>query len=614
MKSTLMRLREKTKTLLAPRHEFCHESLSFRRQYAAAILLQTQLSDEISPMDNFELLRLFTTALNLKKEDVKLVIRLASEKEAVLEHILVILDERKKHTIFLMDLCTMSFTGKGYGEKEEEAIDIYGDLFHFPKVELRLLKELMQAALTNNPQECMKLYANAMQVRMAFTLENLRYYIPELSYTTVLDVNAFSSGKTTIINGQAEVREPLVLPRDCTLIVQNAKLSFSAPIVMDGGRLQLIDSELCYLKGDYGHFINIKHEGDVTVKRCQFYGHNYSGALRQEGGSLTVCDSSFYESNKKSAIVFLGREFRITHSLFQNCFTGEQGAAVFASAERGEISDCSFHRCFAQTGGALHLTAPIEVNNCSFSGCHAKGFANSIYYIGVGQGRLHNLVFEHSEDERKEVIQELREEHIEALDYKIELSAYFVTPCCFGRVKPLCVHNAMLFLSGVMRLEGGGYFDHAIVKPYHFAGKDMINISNGSGFEAVDTEFDGGEEFGIFYATGTKVVLSGCMFKNTANGRAIYNSVDLLCEDTVFSNCSDGAIYGSRAVIKNSTFVNCRSDTGAGVYLVGNKGYIKNCVFDRCIAVKNGGGISYFGNYQIQQCQFSECKPDEIGR
>lgn len=614
MKSTLMRLKEKTKTLLAPKHEFYNEPLSFRRQYAAAILLQTQLSDEISPMDNFELLRLFTAALNLKKEDVKAVIRLASKKEEVLEHILSILDDRGKQTIFLMDLCTMSYTGKEYGEKEEEAIDIYGDLFHFPKVELRLLKELMQAALNNNSQECMNLYANAMQVRMAFTLENLRYYIPELSYTTVLDVNAFSSGKTTVINGQNEVREPLVLPRDCTMVVRNAKLSFSAPIVMDGGRLELIDSELCYLKGDFEHFINIKHGGSVVVKRCQFYGHNYSGVLRQEGGKLEISDSSFYESNGKSAIVFLGKECKITHSLFQNCFTREQGAALFASAERGEISDCSFHRCFAKTGGALHLTAPIELYHCSFSGCHAKGFGNSVYYIGVAQNRLHNMVFEHARDEREEVIQELREEHVSALDGKIELSTYFVAPCHFGRAKPLYVHNALLLLSGVMRLEGGGYFEHVVVKPHHFSGKDMINISNGSSVEVIDTEFDGGEAFGIFYATGTKLVLTGCMFKNTANGRAVYNSVDLLCEDTVFSNCLDGAIYGSRAIVKNSTFVNCRSDTGAGVYLAGNKGYIKNCVFDRCIAVKNGGGISYFGNYQIQQCQFSECRPDEIGK
>lgn len=100
MKSTLMKLKEKTKTWLSPKHQFYNESIEFRENYAAAILLQTQLSQEITPMDNFELLRLFTFGLHLGREEVKQVISYARNRERILENILQMLDTEKKQTVF----------------------------------------------------------------------------------------------------------------------------------------------------------------------------------------------------------------------------------------------------------------------------------------------------------------------------------------------------------------------------------------------------------------------------------------------------------------------------------------------------------------------------------
>ena len=191
MKSTLMRLKEKTKTLLSPKHDFLTRPLVFRRWYAAAILLQTQLSEEISPMDNFELLRLFTFGLHLQKEDVKQVIVLAAQREEVLNHILELLTTPLEQLLFLMDLFTMSYTGVQFGEKEVQAVEIYAELFHIPSVQVTLLRQLIKAAMDGDCDGCMKLYANMKQLKMDLTVEHIRYYIPQLSYVAVIENDFF---------------------------------------------------------------------------------------------------------------------------------------------------------------------------------------------------------------------------------------------------------------------------------------------------------------------------------------------------------------------------------------------------------------------------------------
>lgn len=613
MKSTLMKLKEKTKTWLSPKHQFYNESIEFRENYAAAILLQTQLSQEITPMDNFELLRLFTFGLHLGREEVKQVISYARNRERILENILQMLDTEKKQTVFLLDLYNMSYTGYGFGEKESEAIEIYGELFHFPKIQLRLLRQLIKEAMDNHAEECMKLYANMMQLKMSCTLENIRYYIPELEYTTVFDAHAVYPGKTIIINGQCEIREEVEIPAGCELRIENAILSFAAPIRLRGGKLTILDSELEYTKGVFTTMFFVEKESEVSVSNTQVYCRNHCGFLWQHGGNLHISKLSVYETNFQSAVVFQGRKIQLDNSCFQDCYCEKEGAAVWAKADEGNIVKCHFTECMAGQGGAVYAAFPVKIEGCIFDGCHARKLGNSIYYKGVAQGVVHGCIYEASRDERGELVQEIGEEQ-ECMQLKeICYSTCFMGTFSSLEKCPVYAHDVHLYLHKPLRLSGGFTLEHGILKAYEMEGKDMLDVSNGSPVVFRDSVLDGDEKHGILKATGTKVTLLSCVVKNTAGGRAVYSAVDLLCEDTVFSNCLDGAVYGSRAVIRDSSFVNCRSDTGAGIYLAGNKGLIKNCEFERCIARINGGGISVFGNYPIEQCRFRECEPDDRG-
>lgn len=610
MKSTLMRLKEKTKTLLSPKHAFLTRPLAFRRWYAAAILLQTQLSEEISPMDNFELLRLFTFGLHLQKEDVKQVIVLAAQREEVLNHILELLTTPLEQLLFLMDLFTMSYTGVQFGEKEVQAVEIYAELFHIPSVQVTLLRQLIKAAMDGDCDTCMKLYANMKQLKMDLTVEHIRYYIPQLSYVAVIENDFFSPGKEVELTGQCEIRNPLTIPKGCHVTIRDARILWGAPLLFEGDSLTLSDCEIECNAVIKSPLLTITSEAQVRLDHVKAYCHNYCGVLWQEKGKLTVEACEYYETNRENAIYFRGKAAVIQNSQFEDCYTAEDGAAIRLLAEEGQIADCRFLRCMGKRGGAVFTMSPVTVSKCVFEHCHAMELANSLYYVGLAE-RYIKLPYTVKDQivPKEEIVQEIWETEDLASLGEIHYSIYFAKGASFSRHQPISAQHVTFYLGETLHSTGEVRLGDVTVIPYGFKGKDLWDISNGSLFYAEHCEFEGGEEHGIFYATGTGLTLIDCLIHDTGGGRAVYNSLDLSCERTIFSNCMGGAVYGSRARIKDCTFLNCREDKGAGIYLAGNKGYIKNCVFDRCIASFSDGGISTFGNYQVYDCHFIECEP-----
>ncbi|MCR4716805.1 MAG: right-handed parallel beta-helix repeat-containing protein [Lachnospiraceae bacterium] len=612
MKSTLMRLKEKTRTWLSPKHEFNSESIEFKEYYAAAVLLQTQLSDAVSPMDHFELLRLLSFGLGLGKEEVKTAISLSRNKEKVLERVLLMLDSPKKQTMFLMDLYMLSYVGDGFGDKEEQAIEIYGELFHFGRAEMRLIRSMIEAAMSEKPEECMNVYYNMSQLKMDCSLENVRYYIPELEYTSVIDTSALYPGRTVHINGQCRLREVLVIPKGCHVVFQNVKLKLSAPIIVEDAKVEIINSEFTYDGGSFSSMIRLSGESSLIVRSSKFYCRNYCGAILQKSGYLDMVDATFYESNMKSAVEFNGDEMVIVKCHFYECFLNGNGAAISSTAKRGMIGNCDFEHCRSHYGGAIYVKSPVKIVDSRFRLCHSSKLGNSIYYLGDAMKHVNRLVYESDYEERDELVQryESVDDFVDVTE--INCSTHFANELPLHFTKRMYIHDAYLYLNSTLKLSGGLLMEQCQIKPYDFTGEDLLETINGSAVEIKSTTFDGMGMFGGIAATGTKISMYSSVFKNTNKGRAIYNSVDLFCDECIFNNCLGGAVYGSRALIKNTLFVNCRADRGGGCYLAGSKGLIKNSTFEKCVAMVDGGAVSRFGNYQVEGCTFSECEPNDV--
>lgn len=609
MKSTYMKLREKAKTYLAPRHPFHSRDVEFRERYAAAVLLQTQLSDQVTSQDNFELARLLTFGLELNRGQVIETIRYAGNREKVLDYCLDRISEKQEKIIFLLDLWNVSYTGSDFGDKEREAILIYSELFHVSQLELSELRKFIKDALKDDADACIQDYEHMQSLGMPVNMGILRYYIPGLEYTTVVDPSAFTSGKNVILTGLCEIRDPVVIPRGCTLTFHNARVMFYCPVAVAGGNVKVLDSDLEYRHGSFSSFFNIDSGGKCLFSGATFICHNACGGIHQKGGSLTVSDCRFYDTNTGSAIYFSGEEINVSDCQFRDCFNTDRGAAICIDQGRGTISSSNFLRCMSDRGGAVAAVEPVVLTGLVFSGCHASVMGFSIYYEGVGQNFIKRCIYENSTDDRLETVQVVRDHDIERLGDEITLSVWFPGNVHLNGSSRIHMENINLYLSHCMRVVCGLDLYHVNMIPWEFAGDDMVDCQNGGSIAASDCTFDGAGKFGIFKATGTRIEMKSCEIANTAGGRAVYNSVNLTCDDCIFTNCLGGGIYGSRAIVRNCIFVNCRGDRGAGIALTGSKGIIKQCTFDRCIASIADGAVNTFGNYQVTDCSFRECEP-----
>ena len=612
MKTTLMKIKEKTKAWLSPQHPFHDLSRKDKCYYAAAILLQTQLSESVSPVDHFELLRLYTFGLRFNREDVTEVIRLSKNKEFVLEYVLDLLIKKEEQIIFLLDLSNVSYNGSSFGEKEWQAIDIYGELFHIPKNQVNMIKRFIKSAVISDCEECMKIFSNMMQMGMECSLESLRYYIPELEYTTVVDSDSMISGQYMELKGQCEIRKPFVVPRNCRVEIQNAKVILCAPVVIEGGELVITDSEVSYLEGEYESFFTAK-DCNVIIKNSCFYCGNVCSVLKQNKGNLYIDNCEVYDSNRVSAVAFEGTDMQIKDSSFHECYHNDKGGAIVAQAVNGSIENCRFNRCCAVRGGAIATWAPMRITSCSFCECHALEYGNSIYYEGVAQERVENCLYEDTMEERSQLVQAIfSTEEIQHLN-EIKVSTYLGVPFYHGVDSSMWIHNATIYLASPMILKGGLRMEHVTMIAQGLLSGDLIDVSNGRAVTMIDCQLDGGQRNGIINATGTKLTVRDCIFAHSKEGRAVYNSVDFECENSVFNSCESGAVYGTRAIIRNSIFINCRGKRGAALYLVSNKGLIKGCTFEKCVAETSGGALITFGNYQVVNCVFKECKPNNCG-
>ena len=85
------------------------------------------------------------------------------------------------------------------------------------------------------------------------------------------------------------------------------------------------------------------------------------------------------------------------------------------------------------------------------------------------------------------------------------------------------------------------------------------------------------------------------------NGVAIWESENII--DCIFINGKTGAIYSNKANIKNCTFINNTSPTGAPIHISGNNGNLNDCTFIKNTGY-NGGAIYIDGD----GCNINNCK------
>ncbi|HEX3075436.1 MAG TPA: right-handed parallel beta-helix repeat-containing protein [Lachnospiraceae bacterium] len=610
----LTKLNRKKKTWISPKHPLFFEDVSFKIQYCAGIFAHAGLNKTVNTLNNFELERLMIKGLGLNAKDMAQVIKLATDDSRIVDDIILTLKSWMNRYIFLLDLINVSMRSTPLSESEEQSIAIYSHLLGIETDAKNLLYRFVKASFDLELDYCLKVFEQMNRLNIPLAMTELKYYVPDIEYTTRIENKSIIQGEVLRLVDQCVVNGELIVPQNSTLIIDNAVVYLYGSIIVDGGILIVRDSSIINKTDFNKSLIEVKSYSEIqiyhSVLDCRYVG----SAINQQNGNLTMDNSKVYHTTKTSAIRFWGNSITIDRTKFHKCFTVDNGAAIQIQSGKGRINECRFRECEARNGGAIYVSSDIMITCCKFKLCLALQYGSAIYYNGEAKSNVQDCEYNDCYPEKEELIQyihDVKEKFIHK-EYHINISTIVDIPIVVEELGILCIEDAVVYVrhgiqcKGILELKNSRFVVDGMLE------RDMFDIVRARGCMVDHCEFDGKDRSSIFRATGARMAISHSLFRNIRNGRAIYDAKEPKISDTIFSYCGDGAIYTSAGSIERCTFINCRQKSGAGIIMYGSRGLIKNCRFIRCVSDYSGGGIDATGGHTILECEFTDCKPNNI--
>lgn len=330
-----------------------------------------------------------------------------------------------------------------------------------------------------------------------------------------------------------------------------------------------------------------------TVRRCTFVdcaSPNGSGgaiARNNDTGIVRLYDCEFSNCSAKNAGAAQGVSV-VADCRFTNCTVKDSngGGAIWQNIADAEIRGSDFINCSSgnKNGGALYLTKPAKLADCTFTGCTAANSGGAaIYASGEAQG----------------------------------LS---LTNCVFTTCSTTANNGGALNFSGAASLMDCVFND--CTAPTHGGA-----ILTSAAINLARCQFSGcrAQYGGAVGLTGSGTAeFSACSFTSntcTQQGSAICLNAagTLLVSDCTFKGNSISAsgtiAYRSanNATIKidRSTFINNSAARGAGMFcdVTAKEILVRNCLFAGCVTSTGNGGMALElkGTCTVDNCTFANC-------
>lgn len=409
----------------------------------------------------------------------------------------------------------------------------------------------------------------------------------------------------------------------------------------------------------------------VTLKNINFINGNASsgGAICFENGNLTIIGCNFSNnvgngtSSMGGAIFFEGNDLLIADSKFMSNEAYEYGA-VFADSLTAEVRNTEFSKNGAEDYGALAvLGGDVLIDKCSFSNNSARYYGGAILFREInatvsdctftknsaksggaiqwigGKGRILNSKFigntAKSFTSTGGAIDILNTE-----DFKV-LNSTFIDNYATYKGAAICADKC-----------NGSEISDCIFNNNRAGNGGAIHWYNSNEIQISDCNFtnnaakDNGEGGAVVYSFCTNDTIANCIFiNNTARDGGAISSEECIISECIFmnnigqrggalsfwmeypahiSNCNfinnsaneGGAIYVSRwsklITIENASFINNTADSDGGAIYAGNIVFVTNSNFTSN-AGDNGGAIASDSNLTVNECQFSSNHADNEG-
>ncbi len=609
----LKRLQNKKKMWVTPKHPLYFQSIEYKIIYGAGVFMHAGLHKNVNTLNNFELERLLSKGFVLDQKEKAMIIRMAQDEKKIVDSIIRILKTSLEKELFLMDLISVSMGSDVMSEEERESINLFAELLSIGEYKRKLLEQFVVSAFLRDKITAMKTVAAIERAGMAITMAELKYYMTDLEYVKKAESKMLEEGNLLQLVDQCVIKEELIVKQGQTLIISNAQIEMYGTILIDGGIVRIQGSHFVKRSKNSKPLIQIKNYSELDIVDSEFLCKNRCSAIYQENGQLFLKDSQIKET-LGGAVIFNGRKIQIDNVKFDNCFSNSNGGAICLGNGVGQIKNCNFYDCQGKRGGGIYGRKGVRILNCNFDFCKAVEYGGAIFYEGeIGESIVQcNSVQCYPKGE--EIIQHLGEPELKVIkeEYKIQWSTLLDQPILIEETGMLIMEDSFVYLNQPVQCKGFLKVVNCRVRGIEMENRDMFVLERAKGAELLQSDFDGNLKYGIFYADGTRLKMDGCVVRNTASGRGIFNMYASTVENSVFSFCQKGGIYCQGSRIKNCHFVNCRGKSGAGILAYGGNTVIEDCTFIRCITTYSGAGIDATGRNIVKNCTFEECKPDNM--
>lgn len=636
MQNILTKMNQRKKACLSPKHPFFLQKKEFKQMYGAGVFMHAGLNDGVNTLNNFELERLLSIGLGLDHADMAVVIRYVREERQsgeksthdtqihggsrdsvsrrVVEFLLRELREPASRYIFLLDLFNVSMEDEGLNDKQLESIEAYAALLLVRRERLELLRAFITSARQSDVEKCRQLYQEMERLDMGLSLQDIRYYIPDLSYMVVIGQRKMEMQKQLTVVDNCEIHENLVLYEGMSLTLDHATLRIYGSITLMGGELNILGSHIIRKNKQELSGIYVKRDASLMIYQSEFECRHQGMAVKQEAGELRVVGSRFSQTTKGAAIRFWGRKLVVENCTFSDCYTPEDGGALYITGGEGSISGCSFNDCEARRGGAVCCHGDVEITNCRFTRCRVEEYASAVYGTEMLQDKIKGLTVEECMPFAPAIVQYIGAKGPLVIneEFTLGLSSIFDGEVIIEENGTLTGENLVLIINTPVVCRGKLRLKKVSIEAGYVQNGDLFVLPYAKECVLEQVELDGACRAGGIRATGTRVRASKCVFRNTSGGRAIYDAYMPSLNACVFNFCQDGAVLCQGGTIEKCMFINCRSVSGAGIIMQGRNGNIEGCTFRRCVAEYHGGAVLKKGGHQITNCGYEECKPEAV--
>lgn len=616
----LTKFNRKKNLWISKKHPLFLENNGFKTLYASALLMHTRLNNNTNPLSNLELERLIIKGFQLTSKEMISMMTLSKEITMLVDEIIDALDTKRKKLLFYFDLLNLSTSSLEITQEEHKSLDLFAELIGITNTEKELITQFISASHREQYKDCLQIFDQMELTGFPLTMTDISYYMIKYNYQNRITPGDIRPDTTNYFSGDCLFEGTFFLPSNTTIHISNALVKVKGNFVIDAGTLHIENSWIDFSQEspieDFSNaFLYVRNHGNLQLKNTTLQCSHNGGLLHQLNGSTTIEHCIIKNTSIVPAIVSNKHTLSIQHSTFSHCFSKQKGGALFIRSGSSQVQNCVFTDCMAHYGGAIYANDHTMILGCSFEHCYATEYGSAIFYHGEIRSNIERCDCNHCYPKENMILQYIGEQ---ITSYNITkettftYSTVFDCPVFIDEFGIFSMEHATLYLHHHIICHGIINLKRVKVREYQMEERDFFRLQTPKTCHFSNCEFDANGNHGIIYAERARIRVSGCVFKNTAGGRAIYNAFMPVIDSCVFSHCEEGALYCNAGKITNSTFINCRGRSGAGIIMYGTRGQIEHCHFQRCISEYSGGAVDMSGSRHIVGCSFEECRPNNI--